>query len=314
MNTLFFCALWGAIFCVCLAVKVIVPHSFQAQRHSLVKVTRTLRDLEDTLRSGTIPGNYDAFGQLDAPWGEFLSGSIQILRSAGAPLLPTLRRIRILAESQEVALLAARSGSTQAVAQATICTLLVPLVGTALGFFLPEVGDIWLGACAFAFFLCMLAGLWLVQLADSARWAGLPASKRAWVLLAQIYGERFLGYMRSGMPPDVAWQQSLKYQSTELSLRWGSSIWQSVELVTGPEKLFVEFGASVKKAIQVSLLEGYACTERIESLLDGLRQDFHAQTQRELQLLGTRALRPLFICIAPALMALVMLALFLHLV
>jgi hypothetical protein len=72
-----------------------------------------------------------------------------------------------------------------------------------------------------------------------------------------------------------------------------------------------ELGSSLRKAIQVSLMEGRPCTERAEAALLALSQDLKAQVSRELTLLGTRALKPLFFCVAPALMGLLFTGLFL---
>lgn len=63
-------------------------------------------------------------------------------------------------------------------------------------------------------------------------------------------------------------------------------------------------GEAIRKSIQVSLLEGRPCTERVESALAALRTEFRAAVDRELTLLGTRALQPLFLCVAPALLGL----------
>jgi hypothetical protein len=70
-------------------------------------------------------------------------------------------------------------------------------------------------------------------------------------------------------------------------------------------------GTSIRKVIQVSLMEGRPCTERVESALQALRQDISAQIERELSLLATRALKPLFCCVAPALLGFLAMGLYL---
>jgi hypothetical protein len=47
-------------------------------------------------------------------------------------------------------------------------------------------------------------------------------------------------------------------------------------------------------------MEGRPCTERAEAALAALRQELRSAVERELGLLGTRALKPLFACVAPA--------------
>ena len=92
-----------------------------------------------------------------------------------------------------------------------------------------------------------------------------------------------------------------------LAERWGASVWKSAE--PGPDqrhssaamRALEEAGASLRKAVQVSLMEGRPCADRVETALACLRQDLRSQVERELGLLGTRALKPLFLCVAPAL-------------
>jgi hypothetical protein len=52
--------------------------------------------------------------------------------------------------------------------------------------------------------------------------------------------------------------------------------------LTGSEKILIEAGESIRKSIQVSLMEGRPCLERVETTLQGLRQDLKSQMEREL--------------------------------
>jgi hypothetical protein len=93
---------------------------------------------------------------------------------------------------------------------------------------------------------------------------------------------------------------------------WGHSVWTSSEVSrTGAVVVIAETGGAIKKAIHVSLMEGRSCMERVEGLLAAFRKDFRAQVERELTLLSTRALKPLFLCVAPALIGLLAIGLFL---
>lgn len=61
--------------------------------------------------------------------------------------------------------------------------------------------------------------------------------------------------------------------------------------------------------LQRSVMEGRPSSERVEAALTGLQQQWSARVERELTLLGTRALKPLFALIAPAMMGLLLLGL-----
>jgi hypothetical protein len=229
-----------------------------------------------------------------------------------------LQRFRALAEEHEFSLNQARSRSSQAFAQAFACSLLVPILGGALYLLLPSIearSTLWLGLCSLALFFTLIATLWLFQLVATARWGGLKGAKRLWVLASQCAGERFLALVRAGTPPDLAWGgicDFLGKETPDLALSWGYSIWESAEVNEDKnmkkskraEQVIVHAGFAIKKAVQVSLMEGRPCVPRVETALLALRQGIQAQVERELTLLGTEALKPLFVFVAPALMGL----------
>jgi hypothetical protein len=208
----------------------------------------------------------------------------------------------------------ARAKSSQALAQCLICFLLAPLLGGALYLLIPEIeqnSKTWLSACLLSLSWTSIGGLWLLQQSENARWGGLSPSRRKWTLLAECSGEQFLALLRSGTPPDLAWTQACQYlteEAPDLSLIWGNSIWDPSDnlLKSRAEQILSAFGSSLKKAIHLSLMEGRPCTERVEGALQALRQNMKAQVERELSLLSTRALKPLFVCIAPALLGLLL--------
>jgi hypothetical protein len=285
-----------------------------ARKGQLARVASTLRELEETLMVGLVPSldRWDRLKDLAHPWGVLSSTCLKSLRDAGGSLLPTLKRLRGLAESHLSALEEAQAKSSQALAQSLACSLLVPILGVSLYLLLPgiELNALsWWGACGGALVLAGIGALWLFQLTDAARWGGLARSHRGWALSAECAGERFLALVRAGVPPDLSWTQALEVlvlEARDLSLAWGSSVWEepgSVEKGRA-EQIIISAGLSIKKAVQVSLLEGRPCTDRVETALLALRQNLRAQVERELSLLGTRALKPLFFCVAPALLGL----------
>ena len=92
--------------------------------------------------------------ELPAPWGALSFQSLTELRTSGAALLPTLRRLRNLAEEHEAALLDAKARSAQALSQAMLCAVLVPIFGSLLYVFYP------------ASMLTRTSGLWVAR----SRW------------------------------------------------------------------------------------------------------------------------------------------------
>jgi hypothetical protein len=287
---------------------------WKRQRRNLQQVVYSLREIEETLWVGLVPSieRWQSLERLIPPWGPLASESLKELRSCGGALLPTLKRLRSMAEEHMTILEDAKAKSSQAFAQCIACSFLVPLLGGVLYFFMPAIEQnsrAWLIACTLALMMAALGSLWLFQLAESARWGGLQRNRRSWVLSSECAGERFLALVRSGTPPDLAWSKScgiLLQDSSDLAAAWGPSIWKDAEFQAKekPEQIIVEAGASIKKAAQISLMEGRPCTDRVEAALLTLRQTMKAQIDKEMSLLSTRGLKPLFICVAPGLISL----------
>ncbi len=162
-----------------------------------------------------------------------------------------------------------------------------------------------------------IGALWLIHMSEVARWGGLLVKNRSWVLSSQCAGERFLALLRTGTPPDLAWAGALELltkDSRELALAWGYSIWDtsnSSSQTNPAEMAILAAGSSIKRSIQVGIMEGRPCVERVETVLKSLRQEMKALVERELGLLATRALKPLFICVAPSLFGLLFFGLWL---
>jgi hypothetical protein len=314
---------WSLSFFVfMLGLKVIGPEvlvirslwGISHQRRTLQQVSSIFREIEETLMAGLVPDSqrWVLLQELPSPWGVLSWESLRELRACGGSLLPTLKRLRGLSESEDLALADAQARSSQAYAQVLACSVLVPVLGFALYLLLPSIErnlKLWMTACLTAMVLNGMGCIWLFHLAASARWGGLQAPHRSWILISQCAGERFLALVRSGSPPDLAWTKTCEWvspTSKELILAWGFSLWQSPpENFWGrPEQVIVKLGSAIRKAVQVSLMEGRPCTERVETLLYGFQQEMKALIEKELTLLGTRALKPLFVCIAPALLGL----------
>lgn len=319
--------LWFSFFLIALTLVThateAIPRQILASKGAGIRAAEGLfHELEETLASGMIPVDekWQKLRILESPWNRLSFDCLTLLRSEGAAVVPTLKRFRELARRHFESLGEARARSSQAVAQAGVCFLLVPLFSFVLRLILPDVesaGGVWWFVTAFATGLGVLSGLWIWKMAEAARWGGLGKSEQAWMLDAMVFGERLLALLRLGRAPDRAWTESIPLLPAELRATWGSDPWntQSEGAATGVAKNLKEAleqsGSTYKKAIQASLWDGQPCSERIESVISGLRSEIRAYQERELQLLGTRALKPLFLLTAPGLLSLLGFALYL---
>jgi hypothetical protein len=287
-----------------------------AERRRLKRVSQLLQEIEETLNAGVLPTleKWEAVRELPGLWGPLIYQSLTELRASGAALLPTLRRLRNLADEHQVSLMDAKAKASQSLSQALVCSLLVPIFGTVLYVLLPGVSDHpyqWAIACFSSLLLASLGSAWLLHLSSNARWGGLDRDQRVWVLLSQCAGERFLALVRSGTPADLAWTNACELlirEAPDFAENWGSSVWSqsnsNLKDQNASARVLIETGGALKKAVQLSLMEGRPCTERVENALLALRQELRSQVDRELSLLGTRALKPLFICVAPSVLML----------
>jgi hypothetical protein len=302
--------------------------SVRRQRLVFRQVADALRECEESLAAGLVPSSqqWSALADLPAPWGTLAFECVRELRAAGGSVRPTLKRLRELAESQDRLVAEARARASQALGQAAACAVLAPGLGVVLYFIAPGVDQrvfVWSTACLVSFALSGGGALWMLSMAERARWAGLSASRRHWILAVQCSGERFLSMLRGGNPADLAWSQAcglLAQQAPELAARWGHSFWKAASGSlsafgasgsSGAEQAMAEAGETLRKAVHSSLMDGRPCGERVEAALEALRHDLRVRVEAELAQLPNRALRPLFVCVAPAILGLLAFALYL---
>ena len=60
----------------------------------------------------------------------------------------------------------------------------------------------------------------------------------------------------------------------------------------------------MRKVIQVAVMDGRPCVERVESMLSDIRRELRSCIDHELSLVATRALKPLFSFVAPGVLGL----------
>ncbi len=287
-----------------------------------VKAAENLfHELEETLASGLIPAEarWAKLRELEAPWNRLAFESLTQLRSEGAAVIPSLKRFRDLARRHFESLGEARARSSQAMAQAFVCGALAPLFSILLRALLPEVaeaGGAWWIITAVALALGLLSGAWIWKMVEGARWGGLASDEREWMLAVSVFGERLLALLRLGRAPDRAWTEALPMLPPAIVTAWGSDPWKTEGAAAAREpknlrEALLRSGVGYKKSIQASLWDGQPCSERIESALAAVRAETRAYQERELQLLPTRALKPLFLLTAPGILAILGFALFL---
>lgn len=294
-------------------IRRFLPEKTESLGSSLVLI----KDLKESLLCGDLPSNesWNRVGLIPNPWGPLAHESLSELRENGLPVLPTLERIEGLLRDQIQASAQAKARIAQAWGQAIVCGSFVPGVALALYWLLPgvsELGKIWWFCVSLALLLNLLGILWLVSLCEKARWAGLDSTHRAWWPFVLCFGERVLALLRSGVPPDLAWTRAmpqLARGASPLVVKWGADFWTVSTPLASPRgsemlALIEQWGSPLREGLQRSLVEGRSCSDRVESALTALKQDWEARVDRELGLLGNRALQPLFLCVAPSVLGL----------
>lgn len=295
------------------------------EKAALLLIVARLQEIEEMLGAGMVPtpSHWSGLQQLGPPWGRLAFDSLQELRAQGGAVLPTLRRLKELAQTHRDVLAQTESRSAQALAQALVAGVLVPVFGFVLYGILPGISErpwAWLFGCILGLGSSLTGAWWMLRLADAARWAGLKQVERPWVLGVQCTGERLLALVRAGTPADLAWSRALEFLNAvapELALEWGYSIWatepkpNTSKVSHAARKVLLELGSGLRKSVQTAILDGRPCMERVESSLTGCRQDLQALVDRELSLLPTRILKPLFVFVAPAILGLLAFGLYL---
>jgi len=286
---------------------------------TMARIRDSLHHFEETLASGNLPEerDWERLFQASAPWGALFSESLPELRAQGASLVPTLKRFRELAVSHEKNLRDAKARASGAMSQALICACLIPVFGAFLYLLVPGVDErpiAWTFLCLLASGMGGVAATWLLGLAESARWGGLKKDAHPRVLESLGFCERLIALLRSGLAPDLAWARAVDSLSPELTSRWGADVWrrdpEDLGAARSLDESIASLGSRLRRAIQVGLLEGTPCEERLESVAQSLRAEIRAFQERELGLLGSRALKPLFLCVAPAVLSLLVIAVF----
>lgn len=284
------------------------------QATDMISLLENLQTLQDILSSGLVPEDslWERFKLFPNPWGHLISISFEKLRKTGANTLPTLKRIQKLAKNHLDSIQFAKAKSAQSRTQAVIGGILAPLFSLLLYFLIPGISEwktLWITLSLTAFCLSLYGIFWITNLAETASRGNLDRKESHWILLVQVQCERFLALIKSGLPPDLAWSEillTLQNQAPELWVYWSN---QHPETQKNRSELSLReqlnlLGSEIRNYIKFASLEGHPCSPRIENRLDQFNIEIEARIAHELELLPTRALKPLFLCMAPSLLGL----------
>lgn len=280
---------------------------------ALRRAVEHLKLISQILESGLVPEDSDwqKIKTFPAPWGALIFQSVSELRDQGAPVLPTLHRMQTTLSNQIEQIQEAKVKSAQALGQATMAFLMIPSAALALFYLLPgiqnEVGAFF-SLILFALFLNALSFIWMLSLAEKARFANLPSEKRKWMVSVDATIDRIIALISTGLPPDLAWKRALEelsFLDQKLAHAWGLLVWdtefQKPNLsLNDAERLMISTGIEVKRSIQTSLVEGRPCLDRIESVQRSFQLDLKMHISKELNLLPNRCLTPLFTLVLPS--------------
>lgn len=271
----------------------------------------------ESLRGGLLPGS-GAWEELERIDREAEAGGdgaglgagelARELRRRGAPVLPTLLRARALAIRQRALRERARAELAGVRAQARLALGVIPLVGVGFPWLLPGLSastPAWIAVTLLAWGLAAAAGVWMERIGESARWAGLPRAERAWAGLAPCAGERFLAWLRAGLAPEGAWRETLVWlagRAPDLHALWSSGTARGT--AGGRARSEIEaLGRKLEQVASDARREGRGCGERIEAALDGFGEAWECEAAAQLARAPLRALRPMYVLVAPALFA-----------
>jgi hypothetical protein len=183
----------------------------------------------------------------------------------------------------------------------------IPLLSVLLYLLIPEIqerAELWCGLTSIALLLAGLGVAWILNLCDTAAWAGLSGMHRSLWAESFLGVERILAKIHSGQPADIAWKNAVLSSPTLLQETWGPMLWvpqpeRDLGSARTLQRIYL-FGIHLKKSIQQSVMEGHGLQLRIEAAAETLRQELTNHLNRELEALPAKTLKPLFLCIAPA--------------
>lgn len=294
--------------------------------------------LKELLQSGAAPQDEDwnQLKKIAEPWSQVASLCTKDLRDHGAPCVPTLSRFKTAMDDQIETLLEAQSKSASAWGQIWIGAILIPIVSIFLYHTLQgpqEHLQAFCFAIAISGLLVGISMFWTLHHIHRAQFGNISEKNRHWYPHTLALFERISALISIGTPADLAWKKALlelSQHAPDLTHVWGTSIWMVdphredappqnkktrpfLALETEIEKFLKASGTEIRRMIQASLMEGRPVLERLHDQQKAFSVEYRLKLSRELAKLPQQCLKPLFLCVAPAVVILFVTAILLTL-
>ena len=276
------------------------------------KLVNILGDLEASLQNGVLPSESDwnKLGDL-GEWGLWVKKNIMDIRERGLEIIPSVNRFKKFFSDQHKMQLNAISKSAQSFVSALLSAFLLPILSATIYFLSPEVSkftSIWIFLTMVFFIWNFMGVLWIIRITNVARWGGINNQKhQRWIIEVPMFIQKLISSINAGEPLDLAWHSSCKdlsIRQKELAYSWGSELWgegvKNINTYDSHSKEIFQLGLNLKRTLQASLVEGVSVIDRIDQISSTLGSLTESSIERELNLIQTRSLKPLFLFIAPS--------------
>lgn len=246
-----------------------------------------------------------------------ISSFIRSLRASGQPLLPSLKSIRESVLFVNELLKYAETKATPARLQSKVSLFLVGSISLLLYFILETPREhpwIWIFATVISIALGGLSFAWIEVLIQKIIYNGSQKNSELKWYFSFLFPELFLGGIQLGKALDVVWSESLKELQINGLKDFPKDLlhfWNREE-INKIENFEYERLRELKMMIQNSMLHGTPVKERIILWKNQTQLQFKSELQQRLETLPHRCLMPLYCCVAPAVIGLLVTGLFLE--
>lgn len=292
-----------------LIINFLSVFSLTQEKNKNLLVLGWIKKIKISLESGVVPSE-DEWMIIEDYQHSFSKRILMIineLRDSGCKILPTLCRFEELLEFQVDLLKNTHVQSSQAISQCIICLFVTPLFSVFLYQIVPFLSGYfweWCALTSISFFLCFIGFLWIVSLCEKSMWCGLSYSERSYIMEVLVFFEMVISKINSGFCADQSWVEVLEIYKNHLPkfvVFTMSGCHESLKIKTLIQSLFKD----AKSSIYYNLMEGKPCVETLVFFAKNFKSEYRALISHQLELLPIRALKPLFICVAPAIILLI---------
>ena len=306
-------ALLALLLCLRSLLRLVTQLSPTTRTHeNQLSLIQWFQRCEERLQCGFPLGDEDfGAGVLTEPEYRFLPKWIQNLRNSGQAILPSLKGMREATLFVNRILVGSQAKVAPTRMQAKVSVGLVFAISLLLYKMLegPENNlGIWIGATAIALLLAGYSFLWIEGLILRTIWNGSQKRTEGKWFSYFLFPLRLQGAIQMGTALDEAWGvsvRSLTENGTGKMPPALASLWakgDGAEPTDWP--LEWKLLAELRTALQHALYQGTPVSERILVWAAQARIQFEAELQARLETLPHRCLQPLYLCVAPAVVGL----------